>query len=136
MATVPIKYWRTVLGCITPKASDRDVEVQGTAIRYKREEDGKATTEIEGYNIDFLAIKGCSQTVKLPLSAKKAVEELQKLLSDKQTIVRVKLNNLAMRAYAMHRNGELFTGISATADGFEITSTEKPEVDTDLIDFQ
>lgn len=135
MATVPIRHWRTVLGCITQKASDRDVEVQSTSIRYKRGEDGKATTEIEGYNLDFLAIKGCSQTVKLPLSAKKAVEELQKTLSDKQTIVRVKFNNLIMRAYAMNRNGELFTGISATADGFEITSTEKPEIDDDIIDF-
>ena len=73
--------------------------------------------------------------MKLPLSAKKAVEELQKTLSDKQTIVRVKFNNLIMRAYAMNRNGELFTGISATADGFEITSTEKPEIDDDIIDF-
>lgn len=135
MATVPIRYWRIALGCITPKASDRDVEVLGASIRYKRGEDGKATTEIEGYNIDFLAMKGCSQTVKLPLSAKKAVEELQKTLSDKQTIVRVKLNNLVMRAYAMNRNSELFTGVSATADGFEITLTEKPDVDDEIIDF-
>ncbi len=133
---VPIRYWRMVLGNVTPKASDRDVEVQNVAPRFKRDEQNKPTQEIEGYNLSFLAIKGCDQTVKLPLTAKKAVEELEKLLSDKQTIVRVKLNNLAMRAYAMHRNGELFTGISATADGFEITSTEKPEVDTDLIDFQ
>lgn len=60
MSTIPIKYWRMPMGCITPKASDRDVEVQGTSIRYKRGEDGKATMEIEGYNLDFLAIKGLS----------------------------------------------------------------------------
>ncbi len=136
MATVPIKYWRMPMGCITPKASDREVEVQGTSIRYKRGEDGKATMEIEGYNLDFLAIKGCSQTVKLPLTAKKAVEELQKLLADKQTLVHVKLIAPVLRPYSMYRNGELFTGISVTADGFEVTSTEKPEVDDDLIDFE
>ncbi|MCM1119579.1 MAG: hypothetical protein NC543_09490 [bacterium] len=136
MATVPIKYWRMPLGCITPKASDRDVEVQSTSIRYKRGEDGKPLAEVEGYNLDFLAIKGCSQTVKLPLTAKKAVEDLQKILSDKQTIARIKLTNPVLRAYSMSRNSELFTGISMSADGFEITSTEKPEVDTDLIDFQ
>lgn len=137
MATVPIRYWRMALGCMTPKASDRDVEIQSTSIRYKRGEDGKATTEIEGYNIDFLAIKGCSQTVKLPLTAKKAVEELQKLLSDKQTIVRVKFNNMVIKPYALISNTsrELLTGISCTADSLEVTSVEKPEVDDELIDF-
>lgn len=134
MSTVGIRHWRMALGCITPKASDRDVEVQSTSIRYKRGEDGKPTSEIEGYNVDFLAIKGCSQTVKLPLTAKKSVEDLQKTLADKQTLVRIKFINPVLKAYSMYRN-ELFTGISATADGFEITSTEKPEVDDDLIDF-
>lgn len=134
MATVPIKYWRTPMGCITPKASDRDVEAQSVSIRYKRDEEGKATTEIEGYNLDFLAIKGCSQTCKLPTTAKKSVDDLQKLLADKQTLVRVKLTNPVLRPYSMYR-GELFTGISMSADGFEITSTEKPEIDDDLIDF-
>lgn len=134
MATIQIRHWRMALGNITPKASDRDVEVQGTSFRYKRGEDGKPTNEIEGYNLDILALKGCTQTVKLPMAAKKSIEDLEKLLADKQTIVRVKFNNLVLKPYAMNRNGELFTGISATADGFEITSTEKPEVD-DLIDF-
>lgn len=134
MATVPIRHWRMALGCITPKASDRDVEVQSTSIRYKRGEDGKPLAEIEGYNLDFLAIKGASQTCKLPITAKKSIEDLQKLLADKQTLVRVKFINPVLRPYSMYR-GELFSGISMAADGFETTSIEKPEVDDELIDF-
>lgn len=137
MATVPIRYWRMVLGNITPKASDRDVEVQSVSMRYKRGEDGTPImTEPDGFNLEVLSLKCSSQTIKLNLSAKKEVEELQKILSDKQTIVRVKFNNLVIKPYALksNTNGELLTGLSCTADGFEITSTEKPEID-DLIDF-
>lgn len=136
MSTIPIRHWRMALGCITPKASDRDVEVLGASIRYKRGEDGKPTpsSEIDGYNLDFLAIKGCSQTCKLPITAKKSIDDLQKLLADKQTLVRVKFINPVLRPYSMYR-GELFSGISMTADGFETTSIEKPEVDDELIDF-
>lgn len=131
---VPIRYWRMSLSNIVPKSSDKDVEILSAIPRMKRGVDGKPTEVIEGYNLSFLALKGCDQTVKLPLSAKPAVEELQKLLADKQTIVRVRFNNLIMRAFAINR-GDLMTGISCSADGFEITSVEKPEVD-DLIEFE
>lgn len=134
---VPIRYWRITLGCLTPKASDRDVEVQKIAPRYKRGADNKPTEVIEGYNLSFLALKGCEQVVKLPLTAKTAVEELQKLLADKQTIVRVRFNNIVIKPYALISNTsrELLTGISCTADSLEVTSVEKPEVD-DLIEFE
>lgn len=135
---IPIRYWRMALGNITPKASDRDVEVQKISQRYKRSEDGSKTDILEGYNIEFLANKGCSQTVKLPLTAKESVGAIEKAMIDKQAIIRVKLLNLELHPYALRSNstGELLTGISATADGAEITSIEKPEIDDDLVDFE
>lgn len=137
MATVPIRYWRMVLGNITPKASDRDVEVLKVAPRYKRGADNKPTDATDGFNISILALKGCEQVVKMPLSAKKQVDELEKLLSDKQSIVRVKFGNLVIKPYALKSDmsGELLTGLSCTADSLEITSVEKPEIDAELIDF-
>lgn len=135
---VPIRHWRMVLGNITPKASDRDVEVQKVAPRFKRDAQNQPIEELEGYNLSFLALKGCDQICKLPLSAKKEVEDIQKLLADGQAIVRVKFINAVLKAYALKSNttGELLTGISMSADSLEVTSVEKPEVEDVLIDFQ
>lgn len=131
---VPIRYWRMVLGNITPKASDRDVEVESVRPRFVRDSDGNPTSEIDGYNLTFLAIKTTTQVIKLPLTAQKNVEEIEKLLSQ-QSIVRVKFIGLNMRGYAMMQNGELSTGISARAENVEITSTEAPEIDDLDVDF-
>ncbi len=135
---VPIRYWRMALGNITPKASDRDVEVQKVAPRYKRDAQNQPTEILDGYNLTFLALKGTDQVCKLPLSAKPAVEELQKLLEDGQSLVRVRFKNPVMRAYALNSsNGNgLLTGISMSADSFEVTSVEKPEIDDEMINFE
>ena len=135
MATVPMRYWRIPLGCITPKASDRDVEVVSVSKRYKRDTENRPTDELDGYNLDFLAIKGCTQTIKLGLSAAATVQKIESLIADKQTIVRVKILGYNGRAYAMFRDS-LMSGISITADDVEITSTESVTTDEfDEIDF-
>ena len=135
MATVPMRYWRIPLGCITPKASDRDVEVVAVSKRYKRDADNKPTDEVEGMNIDFLAIKGCIQTCKLAATGTANAEKVAALIADKQTIVRVKFVGYNGKAYAMYRDS-LNSGLSITADDIEITSTETVDADDyDEIDF-
>lgn len=137
---VPIRYWRMVLGNITPKASNKDVEVLKVAPRYKRDAQNQPTEILDGYALTFLALKGTDQLCKLPLSAKPAVEELQKLLEDGQSLVRVRLKNPVMRPYALNSssNGNgLLTGISMSADGFEVTSVEKiDDIDDEMINFE
>lgn len=132
---VPIRYWRMVLGNITPKASDRDVEVEKITPRLKRGEDGKPTQETEGYNLSFLALKGCTQTVKLPLTAEASVKKIQELLADGQAIVRVKFIGLSMRAYQMNVDHENLVGITASADDVEVTSIDRPDIDDVTLDF-
>lgn len=134
MATIPFRYIRIVLGCTTPKASDRDVEVQSISPRYKRDANNNVTEKLDGYNLDYLAVKGCSQTIKLPVEAKANVEKVLSYLSDKQTIVRVKLISPEYKLYDMERGGQSFKGISAKADNIEITKVETPDID-DEIDF-
>ena len=135
MATLPFRHIRIVLGCTTPKASDRDVEVQSINPRYKRDANNNVTEALDGYNLDYLANKGCSQTVKLPATARLNVEKVLSYLADKQTIVRVKLINSEFKLYDTVINGKELKGISAKADNIEITKVETPEIDDEEIDF-
>ena len=135
MATIPFRYIRIVLGCTTPKASDRDVEVQSIKPRYKRDANNNVTEELEGFNLDYLAIKGCSQTVKLPDTARPNVEKVLSYLADKNTIVRVKFNGLDLRLYDTVLSGQPRKGITGKADNIEITKVETPEIDDEEIDF-
>ena len=135
MATIPFRYIRIVLGCTTPKASDRDVEVQSIVPRYKRDANNNVTDELEGYNLDYHAVKGCSQTVKLPVTAKANVEKVLGYLADKNTIVRVKFSNPDFRLYDTVISGKELKGISGKADNIEITKVETPDIDDLEIDF-
>lgn len=135
MATIPFRNIRIVLGCLTPKASDRDVEVQMIKPRYKRDANNNVTEELEGYNLDFLAVKGGSQTVKLPITAKENVEKALALLADRNTTVRVKFNNPDFKIYDTVLGGEPRKGVSGKADNIEITKIETPDIDDIEIDF-
>ena len=80
---------------------------------------------IIGYKLE-IATRRCSKNpVKLPKSDenKAAVEALDKLLK-KQDYVEVKLKEPVIRLYAMLSNGNLISGVSIKADGFEIVDSD------------
>lgn len=128
---IPYKYWRIKLDTVTPKPSDRDVEVAETSKVFKRS-DGKVTQEVTNYVIEFLAIKGTTQKVKLPLELADKIAELQSHL-DKNEIVRVKFIDLQMKVFSMQTEKGNLVGITACASDFEITKIESVEDDFDNI---
>jgi len=80
-----------------------------------------------GYNLDYYAVGGAIQTVKLPLEVEKTIHEIEEALKAKST---VKVNfgtTFDAHAYAMYNNssGQLNSGITAVAQTVEIISIEK-----------
>lgn len=87
--------------------------------RYCRDANGKATNTLDGYNVDIPALGSCIQTVKLPSSAKKTVEQAQKALQEGD-IVLAEFSQFKATAYALLDGARLRSGVSATAEGMSI----------------
>ena len=80
---------------------------------------------IIGYRLE-IATRRCSKNpVKLPNTAevKKNIEAIDKLLK-KQDFVEVKLEEPVIRLYAMLSSGNLISGVSIKAQGFEIVDND------------
>ncbi len=76
-----------------------------------------------GYSITCSGNKGDEIKIKLPLTTEKKITELKNLL-DRDMDVAVEFSGLSLRAYAMKTSdGNVFSGISAKADDFDIIST-------------
>lgn len=76
---------------------------------------------ITGYRLEIATRKCSRNPVKLPNTAevKKNIDSIENLLK-KQDFVEVKLEEPVIRLYAMLSNGNLISGVSIKADGFEI----------------
>lgn len=121
---IRLSYLRIPLGSMTPKASDKDVEVINVKTRYEQGTDGKPDLEKPlGYSLEFLGIKACTQNVKLPLTAKTSVEKIKELI-DAQCTVRCKFESMDSRIYEIRNADNTTVVLSCKADDVEITSTE------------
>ena len=104
------------------------VTVDAVHDRFKRDpETRKATEELDGVNVDIVAAKGKSQTVKLPLDCKATTDKIAEALRNNK-VVKVnfgeKGSTLRGKCYAMNVNGQLLSGVSCTAQEINIVAIE------------
>lgn len=101
--------------------------------RYKiNPETRTRTDEIEGFNVDVLCM-GKAQTVKLPKEVEQTFAKVQEALKEGKTIWVSFNNSLRAKPYALLNNGQLLSGISATATTLILDKAEKED---DLLDFE
>jgi len=127
MPTVGIRDFElnqtTLLGRRTTYAT-----VEAVHDRFKRDPETKqATTELDGVNVDVVAVKGKIQTVKLPASCKETCDKITEALKEHK-VVKVnfgeKTSTLRGKCYAMLNNGQLLSGVSCTAQEINIVAIE------------
>ncbi len=131
---VDIRNIRIPLGALTPRASDKEVEVVGTSINYEMDNNRKPILDKSiGFSVEFLAIKGNLQRVKLPLSTKTTIEQIKKAL-DSYEIVKVEFINFKAQLYSIRNvDSSITVVLSCKADDLIITSTESTGEDFDSV---
>lgn len=110
------------------------IVVDSAGFKYKVDESGHPTTEIEYCMVDIIATKGKVQTVKLPISTKETVEEIQDALHHNKTVTvhfGQPKSTLCGRGYAIYNEEKqtLYSGVSASATEINIVKIEEPEFD-------
>lgn len=101
--------------------------------RYKiNNETHTRTDEIEGYSIDVLCM-GKAQTVKVPLACKDTIVNIQQALQAGKTPWVSFDGTLRAKPYALLNNGNLISGISATASSLVLDKLEEQD---DILDFE
>lgn len=139
MPTIGIRDYELTQTTITGRRNP-NVTVEAVHNRLKRDpKTQQPTSELDGVNVDIIAVKGKSQTVKLPLSCKETTDKIAEALRNNK-VVKVnfgeKSSTLRGRGYAMLRNGQLLQGVSCTAAEINIVSIEDLLVDDfDDIDY-
>lgn len=121
----------TITGRRTP-----NVTVDAVHIRYKRDENNQQTTETDGVNVDIIASRGKTQTVKLPLSCKETTDKITDALKEGKVVTvnfGEKASTLRGTCYAMLRDGVVISGVSCKAEEINIVKIENL-LDDDLLD--
>lgn len=113
---------------IAEKPSARDHQVIDVKITHKfNSETNQTTEEIEKVSIIILGYKGSTPAVKLPIELADKVADLKQKL-DSDSIIRVNFDKLKVRAYALiNTKGELVSGVSCSAEDFEISTLDEIE---------
>lgn len=133
LKNLPIKFRQ-----MTYRPSDNFVEVDDVNIRYEVDKETKTKTDtIEGYNVDFISLKGQIQTCKLPNTpaVKEAFDKIDNAL-DQNQVVKVHFGNPSTflgKIYEMIDANRIISGISATATTVEIVAIEST-IDDEFID--
>lgn len=96
-------------------------EVQAVSARPDTDKD----SVIKGYRLEILTRRGSRNPVKLPLNEenKRLTEQVAELLRKNDT-VSVILKDAVVRPYAMLSNGNLISGVSIKAEGFQIVEED------------
>lgn len=120
----------TITGRRKPEAT-----VDTARIRFRMDTEARQyTDEIIGCAVDIMAAHGKVQTVKLPVETRPVVDEIIQAVRSGKT-VKVSFGDpstLRGRCYAMNSNGQLLSGVSATATEIKIVSIEDEETFDDL----
>lgn len=115
------------------------VTVVETRPRYKIDPQTRQRTDIlDGFNIDIIAALGKAQTVKVGLECEETIKKISEALKENNKIVSIDFgtpSTLRGKCYAMMNNGQLLSGVSATASEVNIVKVEEQEYDdlSDLI---
>lgn len=133
MSSLLTKNVTLKLSNLAQKPSDKAVEVDSVRKRKKIDPVTHQVIpdEYEGFALDFIGVKGGTQTVKLPQAMEGTIQKIEQALKS-QSIVKVNFGNpstLRGRFYAMLQNGQLIQGITASAETVEIISIDSPELD-------
>ena len=138
MSTINLKNLPIKFRHMTYRPSDNFVEVDAVNIRYEVDKDTKTKTdEIEGYNVDFISIKGQIQTCKLPNTpaVKEAFVRIEDALNQNQ-VVKVHFGNPSTflgKIYEIVDGNRIISGISATATTLEIVDIDST-IDDEFIE--
>ena len=104
--------------------------------RYARDKDGKVTDMLEGWNVNIPALGGAIQAVKLPLQARKVIDEATAAL-ERGDLVLVTFNDFKGSPYAIISEARMRTGVSCTASGMQIrvipVDTDNDDEDEEII---
>lgn len=98
----------------------KNILISSITDRYVRDENGKATSTLEGWNIAVPDLSGSLQMVKVPLSAKKVVEDARKAMGAGNIVLVASFLNFKATPYAVADGAKLRSGISCSADGLTI----------------
>lgn len=90
------------------------------------------TSEVDGYSIDILCM-GKAQSVKLPKECAATVSQVQEALQDGKTVWVSFDGTLRAKPYALLNDGNLISGISASATTLILDKSEKED---DILDFE
>lgn len=117
-----------------------NVQVLNAKIRRKMDADTKQMTdEIDTCIIDILALKGQTQSVKIPATFAPKVAEIQSAIESGKIVTANfgDASTLKGKPYALLNGNRVLSGVSCTASEFNIISItdDAEEVDLDEIDF-
>ena len=133
MASLSFKDFDLNQTCITGRRNPV-VTLDAIRIRYKTDAVTKQRTdEVDSVVADIIA-RNRIQSVKLPLEAvpTELFEKIETALKNHKVVkVNFGANSSTMRGkcYALMNNGNLISGISVTANQFNLVSIEEPEMD-------
>ena len=133
MASITFKDFLLNQTAITGKRKS-EVSVVDARTRYKINADThQKTEEIEGYAVDIIAAHGRTQTVKLPVSSQDSVMKIISALKENMLVTANfgEPSTLTGKCYAMINNGQIISGVSASATKINIVNIEQDEVYSD-----
>ena len=130
MSSILPRHVNLRLSNLSPKPSAKGVEVDSVRTRYVLDENGKPTSQVDQFVLDFIAIKSNIQSVKIPYNpeTEAKIKRIADALKADSSIF-VNFTNFKARFYCMKRGDEIIQGITASADDVEIISIDAPELD-------
>ena len=123
-----LKNLRLNLSNVARTTNSRTMPVNETSIIYSTDEEGNYTKTIAGYTVSCSAYHGDELKIKFPVSVQSKIAKLnERLENDIETSIT--FTELKLKAYAMKgTTGNIISGVSASADDFEIVDTAEDEI--------
>ena len=114
---------------VAPTTNAKAFSVNSTSVIFERDAENKLTQNVAGYAVHVGARHGDELKVKLPVTARQTIADINSKLAQSDCNILVSFEGLTLKAYAMMSNGALNSGVSATAQSVSI---EKIEIEEDL----
>ncbi|MCD7737501.1 MAG: hypothetical protein LUH58_00440 [Lachnospiraceae bacterium] len=115
-----LKNLKLTLASVVDNPSDGTLDVVETSVQYAWE-NGKRTDTVLGYKLEVIVRRGDTLTVKVPADLSEKVSEVEGMLRADEE-VEVVFKGLKLKAYAMASKDGVRSGVSATAEDFEIVN--------------
>lgn len=125
-----LRNLRLTLANVARTTNSKTMEVIGTGFVRKHEKDGTFSDEIEAYTVECAAYRGDTLKIKFPVKLADKIEELKTLLDDDK-LIEISFTGLKLTPFAFESNGKMLSGVSGTADDFNIVVNQS--YDDDLL---